>query len=100
MKTVPIAGLRASLSRYLAAVKAGEEVLVTERGRPIARISRISSIAEDEEESSRRLETRGLLRVGSKRFPRGFWSVPLPIPRVKFAKLSWKNGRKAGDLLG
>ena len=78
MKAVPIAGLKASLSRYLAAVKAGEEVVVTERGRPIARISPISSTGGDEEESLRRLKARGLLRVGSRRFPRGFWDVPLP----------------------
>jgi prevent-host-death family protein len=33
--------LKARLSQYLAAVKAGEEVIVTERGRPVARISAI-----------------------------------------------------------
>jgi prevent-host-death family protein len=33
-----IAELKASLSEYLARVKAGEEIVVTERGRPIARI--------------------------------------------------------------
>ena len=31
--------LKAQLSRYLHAVKGGEEVIVTERGRPIARLS-------------------------------------------------------------
>ncbi|MDH3206357.1 MAG: type II toxin-antitoxin system prevent-host-death family antitoxin [Gemmatimonadota bacterium] len=35
--------LKARLSQYLAAVKAGEEVIVTERGRPVARISAIGA---------------------------------------------------------
>ena len=39
MKTVPVAELKASLSAYLRRVKAGEDVLVTERGRPIARLT-------------------------------------------------------------
>ena len=38
MQKAPIAILKARLSQYLAAVKAGEEVIVTERGRPIARL--------------------------------------------------------------
>jgi prevent-host-death family protein len=35
--------LKARLSQYLAAVKAGEEVIVTERGRPVARITAIGA---------------------------------------------------------
>jgi prevent-host-death family protein len=31
--------LKAHLSRYLDSVKSGEEVIVTERGRPVARLS-------------------------------------------------------------
>jgi len=96
MKTVSIVGLKASLSRYLAAVKAGEEVVVTERGRPIARISPISSTGGDEEESLQRLETRGLLRVGSKRFPRGFWSVPLPADPQGEVRKALLEERKEG----
>lgn len=70
--------MKASLSRYLAAVKAGEEVVVTERGRPIATISPISSSVGDEEERLHRLAARGLLRVGKRKFPRGFWDITLP----------------------
>jgi len=39
MKTTTVTKLKASLSEYLRQVKAGEEVLVTERGRPIARLA-------------------------------------------------------------
>ena len=38
MKTTPVAQLKATLSEQLARVKAGEEIVVTERGRPIAKI--------------------------------------------------------------
>ena len=38
MTSIGIAKLRASLSECLARVKAGEEVLITERGQPIARV--------------------------------------------------------------
>lgn len=38
MKSAGVAELKAHLSRYLASVKEGEEVMVTERGRPIARL--------------------------------------------------------------
>jgi len=39
MKRVRIATLKDHLSEYLRAVEAGEEVVVTDRDRPIARIS-------------------------------------------------------------
>jgi antitoxin (DNA-binding transcriptional repressor) of toxin-antitoxin stability system len=38
MDTAGIRDVKNNLSRYLARVKAGEEVLITERGKPIARI--------------------------------------------------------------
>jgi prevent-host-death family protein len=38
MATAGVAQLKASLSRYLARVKAGEELVVTERGRPVAKL--------------------------------------------------------------
>lgn len=39
MKKASISILKAHLSRYVDAVKGGEEVIVTERGRPVARLS-------------------------------------------------------------
>lgn len=64
MKTVSISNLKAKLSQYLDAVKAGEEVLVTDRGRPVARISRVAP-AEDEEG-----RLQALVRTGRVRPPR------------------------------
>lgn len=38
MKKASISILKAHLSRYVDAVKSGEEIIVTERGRPVARL--------------------------------------------------------------
>jgi prevent-host-death family protein len=43
--SIGIAKLRASLSEWLARVKAGEEILITERGQPIARIMPLAGVA-------------------------------------------------------
>jgi prevent-host-death family protein len=43
MTRAPISDLKARLSRYLDMVRAGEEVIVTDRGKPIARIAPIDA---------------------------------------------------------
>lgn len=75
--TTGVTELKAQLSRYLARVKAGEEVLVTERGRPIARLAPVGS-GEAGNESLRDLERQGLIRLGSGRLPKGFWELQRP----------------------
>lgn len=42
MKTAAVSELKARLSKYLNRVKAGEEVLITDRGNPVARLLPIS----------------------------------------------------------
>jgi prevent-host-death family protein len=39
MKTATVLKLKASLNEYLRSVKAGEEFTITERGRPIAKLT-------------------------------------------------------------
>lgn len=41
MKTASVSKLKASLSSYLAFVQAGEEIVVTDRGKPIAKLAPI-----------------------------------------------------------
>lgn len=53
-----------NLSRYLASVKAGEEVVITERGRPIARI-----IKEDSTRKSLRSALSQLVQQGMVTLP-------------------------------
>jgi len=46
MTTASISILKTHLSHYLDAVKSGEEVIVTERGRPIARLAPLDHTTE------------------------------------------------------
>lgn len=77
MKKAAVAELKAQLSRFLSRVKAGEEILVTERNVPIARLVPVGQVGKDQE-SLRDLERQGLIRLGSGRVPRDFWKLPRP----------------------
>jgi len=76
MTTAGIAQLKARFSEYLARVKAGEEVVVTEHGRPVARIVP----AFDADDHLRELERQGLVRIGTMKLPPGFFDLPRPTP--------------------
>jgi prevent-host-death family protein len=71
---VGIAELKAQLSETLARVKAGEEVTVTEHGRPIARIVplRVATPAA----ATQDLVRSGILRAPEKTLDEGFWKLP------------------------
>jgi prevent-host-death family protein len=74
MRSLGIAELKALLSETLARVKAGEEVTVTEHGRPIARILPLST-------ASPAAATQELVRMGQVRAPEkpldeAFWKLP------------------------
>lgn len=71
---VGVAQLKAKLSEYLARVRGGEEVVVTDHGRAVARII----ATDDADERLAELERKGLVRVGSMRPPRGFLDGPRP----------------------
>jgi prevent-host-death family protein len=75
-RTAAVAELKAQLSRYLRWVKAGEEVLVTERGAPVARLVPVNAGERAKGEDYGDLERQGLMRVGSGRLPKGFWTLP------------------------
>ena len=78
MKSAAVAKLKASLSEYLARVKAGEEVIVTERGKPIAKIVPLGRDHGDVPAHVLELARAGLIRLGSGKFPKGFWKMPHP----------------------
>lgn len=77
MKTASVSKLKASLSEYLRQVKGGEEVLVTERGRPVAKLTPTDS-SEALPEHLRELEKQGLIKRGARKLPKGFWDLPRP----------------------
>jgi prevent-host-death family protein len=74
MIVVGVAQLKAKLSEYLARVRAGNDVLITEHGRPVATIVRVSS----EREELAELEREGLVRPGTMKLPKGFLDAPRP----------------------
>jgi prevent-host-death family protein len=73
MRTVKISDLKARLSAHLRFVRDGEELLVCDRNKPVARIVPCST--EDEPERERRLIARGILTPPLKKR-----RSPLPAP--------------------
>jgi prevent-host-death family protein len=72
-KSAAVAELKAHLSRFLRRVKAGEEIVITERNVPVARIVPVATVAD---ERLRSLERQGLVRTGTGKLPRDFWKRP------------------------
>lgn len=72
-------------SRLVKAVKQGKEVLLTERGKPLAVVKLIEEYG-DAHAAVRRLENVGLLRAASKRGALPAWSARLirgvPVSRT------------------
>ncbi len=77
MKTVAVSEVKARLSEYLNQVKAGTEVLITDRGKPVARLVPVSRTT-DQKESLVRMEKQGLIRLGPGKVPKDFWRIPRP----------------------
>jgi prevent-host-death family protein len=72
-KSAAVAEIKAHLSHFLRRVKAGEEIVITERNVPIARIVPLTRAAD---ETLRALDRQGLVRIGSGKLPRDFWKRP------------------------
>lgn len=58
-------------------MKAGEEVVITEHGRPVARLLPLAS-PESVPGHLRALEAQGLLKRGRQPLPADFWDLPRP----------------------
>lgn len=84
MKSVGIREFKARLSEYLRSVKEGEALLITDRGRPVARV-----LPEPADASSRFefLRTKGI----------GTWSGKMPL--IERPKAKWKKGPTLADLV-
>lgn len=81
MKKANIATLKNSLSEYLRYVRQGQEVLVLDRQRPVAKIiplSHASSKSIDEDEHLRSLVEKGLVTPPRAKLPKDFWERPWP----------------------
>ncbi len=80
MKSATITQAKNGLSALLDLVRAGQTVVITDRGRPVARLEPAVS-ADDAEGRLLRLERSGTLRVGSAAPPVGL--ARRPAPRAK-----------------
>jgi len=73
--TASIAELKARLSEYVRRVKAGNEVVVTERGVPVARLTGLE-VAERRATRRDRLARSGVVKPGRGRVRRALQSAP------------------------
>jgi len=87
MKTTAISNLKAKLSEHIASVKRGEEVLVTEHGKPVARIVPVTA-GTAKDERTRALVARGVLRAGRGRLRRLLADLPVcAVPEGTVSRL-------------
>lgn len=77
MPRASVSELKARLSAYLDMVRQGEDVLVTDRGRLIARLTPVRG-GELEEGRRELLLRSGRLQAPSAPLPDGFWDLPGP----------------------
>jgi prevent-host-death family protein len=91
-----VSELKAGLSAYLQRVKRGEQVVITERGRSIAKLVPIPQSEDPEMERMRRLEREGRIVVhGDGRIPPEFWLYePPPDPEGLVLKALLEERRK------
>lgn len=78
MKTAPVTDLKNRLSHYLRLVARGESVIILDRGRPVARLTRVD--AGDTEIDA--LVASGLARPPLAPLPKDFLTRQLPRPKV------------------
>jgi prevent-host-death family protein len=95
MKTAAVSELKARLSEYLNQVKAGMEVLVTDRGKPVARLVPVSR-TKDLKESLVRMEKQGIIRLGPGKLPEDFWRIPRPDDPKDLVLKALLEEREAG----
>ena len=84
MRTVNIAELKNNLSAYLEQVKNGEELVVKDRNRPVARLVPLAG-GEDSDAEEEALVAAGLMRLPAKEKSDDF--LALPAPRVALSDI-------------
>jgi prevent-host-death family protein len=96
MKTAAVSELKALLSKYLSKVKAGEEIVVTDRGKPVAKIIPIRRAEMEIAPHLLTLERAGLARIGKASLPSDFWALPRPKDRKGLALRNLLKEREEG----
>ena len=92
MRTVNIADLKNNLSAYLERVRAGEELLVKDRNRPVARLVPLAPGGDPEAEELE-MAAAGLIRLPDEELPDSFWKMPAPEVSLADAVGAVRAGR-------
>ena len=92
MRSVNIADLRDRLTQYLKEVRAGEEVVIRDRQRPIAKIVPLAGADDDAEDTE--LVAAGLMRKGDRSLPASFWRVRRPAVSLRAAAAALSADRE------
>jgi prevent-host-death family protein len=93
MRTVKVSDLKARLSAHLRLVRGGEEVLVCDRDKPVARIVPVE--LQDQTAQERRLVARGLLVPPlKKRSASDSWPEPPGNISNEVAEQLWRAERE------
>jgi len=72
MKRASVADLKARLSEFIAAAKRGEDVIITDRGKPVARLTALPDQAGIEAHWAELIRT-GAMRPGTGKLPKDFF---------------------------
>ena len=94
MEKASISELKASLSEYLSHVRAGEEVVITDRGRAVARIIPLQKGYSSSDARMEQLRACGLARTGEKMLPEGFWDERVPCVSAEAVKAALLDERE------
>ena len=96
MPTTTVSKLKATLSEFLAQVKAGQEVVVTERGKPIAKIVPFPQEGAKLSPHLNELARLGLARVGTCKLPKSLWKMRHPSDEAGVALKALEDERAEG----
>lgn len=98
MKRAAVSTIKATFSACLAKVKAGEEFLVMERGKPVAKLVPVPKETSREASTMqlRDLSRAGLVRMGTGKLPAGFWKMSRPRDKKKRALAALLADRTEG----
>ncbi len=96
MESAAISEFKARMSEFIGRVKAGEEILVTDRGKPVARVIPVRPF-DDMEQLLLHLEKEGLINRGKGRLHGDFWKARKPEDQEGLILKALQEEREEGS---
>jgi prevent-host-death family protein len=79
MTTASVTEAKNNLSALLRKVRSGETILILDRNIPVARLEPLPPGSNEADEARLlELERQGLMKRGTGKLPKDFWTTPLP----------------------